>query len=761
MNSPLYKASELGNLRAKLPLNPSQDEQWNDIEATARSLANDLRVKDVEQQTALAKTLLPQTLSGLLKAATAGTPTPDPKRKMAISESSSCFRRTDEGRASLLEAGFPQAVVSLLEGYSDTIKLNETGPMELSMLDLLIVKTAIGVLLNSSLGYEPVKTRLISLEAAMTILKLSIAIYPPGSWLKGSYTPLEGNDESAAVKATWDLRSNVTSWTWSVISEWEDTEDNEPRPLFTADILPHLSRTLQAFVPPYPSPPPSFPTTDSWKAYAKVDLDVIEEVSGQLESLALDVEEVKLALSREYVSSTDGDSVLSRMLTFVEHGDYPPYWSGLEEEDAWRKGFDRCKAAVIKAVVEVAGDDKNIDVLWDDPKSQDTQPSEFVHTMIRWIRAHKYMRTGGRDDLLVCALVNLGNLCRREAHSIAIVNAPIALLPDFVSMLEPETDLKIMHGLLGLLKHLATAPANRTPIGRAGVLRKLLTSQSIHSRTDAVEHLQLSAIGLVKHLCSSNVDNSLIVCLPDTSASDEKSLLDRVLDLGQRSNVVAIKSESTRVAVNIIKSLWTVDIASSEDPETFQQKRDVARRALVTPHCAAALAQLIGRSRKYPMLVNEGVVALTLLSTGDNGGAIALDALMNPLPVEVGSNNRQPSLPPMSAGGILSDAWPTTSEPQRAFDMLVSFIHNVPFKFQPTAHGGSTGLPTEVRANICSLLGHLGRKGVVINRERDVENLKESTKDLLEVLARDTSTEGGENNRSMKKMLGDISESLT
>lgn len=116
------------------------------------------------------------------------------------------------------------------------------------------------------------------------------------------------------------------------------------------------------------------------------------------------------------------------------------------------------------------------------------------------------------------------------------------------------------------------------------------------------------------------MDNSFAVCLPDPSAPDEATLLNRILDLGRRSDSTAIKSESTRVAVNIIKSLWTNDLTSSEDTANVQAKREAARKALVTAKCANALAQLIGRSRKYPMLVNEGVVALTLLSTGENGG---------------------------------------------------------------------------------------------------------------------------------------------
>ena len=59
----------------------------------------------------------------------------------------------DENRGSLLEAGFPQTVVSLLEGYADSVKPDESGPINLPVVDLQVVKTAIGVLLNTSVGY--------------------------------------------------------------------------------------------------------------------------------------------------------------------------------------------------------------------------------------------------------------------------------------------------------------------------------------------------------------------------------------------------------------------------------------------------------------------------------------------------------------------------------------------------------------------------------------------------------------------------------
>jgi len=70
--------------------------------------------------------------------------------------------RSDENRGGLLEAGFPQTVVTLLESYSESIPAKRplTDPLPIHPEDLKIVKTAVGVILNTSLGYgmSPVLT---------------------------------------------------------------------------------------------------------------------------------------------------------------------------------------------------------------------------------------------------------------------------------------------------------------------------------------------------------------------------------------------------------------------------------------------------------------------------------------------------------------------------------------------------------------------------------------------------------------------------
>lgn len=59
--------------------------------------------------------------------------------------------------------------------------------------------------------------------------------------------------------------------------------------------------------------------------------------------------------------------------------------------------------------------------------------------------------------------------------------------------------------------------------------------------------------------------------------------------------------------VNVIRTLWHEDT-----PDGAQRK--AAMGIVSSPPLALALAQLVGRSKKYPILINEGIVALTLLS---------------------------------------------------------------------------------------------------------------------------------------------------
>lgn len=241
--------------------------------------------------------------------------------------------------------------------------------------------------------------------------------------------------------------------------------------LFGPDALPWLTQSLCAFIPPYRSPSAPFDALPSRRALVQTDFDTLQQACGLLESMSLDLEDVRLSLARgfNFPAEHGGVPCLSDMLAFVDLGEYPPYWTAeAPAERAQReKGFDTCKAAIIKAIVEVAGDEKNIDTLWDD--SDEAHPGgPFVGKMVQWIRSQQNLKETTRDDLIMCAALSLGNLVRRgelvfaitlhalistispEVHSLAMTKPPVSLAPDLAAILSPRLDIKVMHGLLGL-----------------------------------------------------------------------------------------------------------------------------------------------------------------------------------------------------------------------------------------------------------------------------------------------------------------------
>ena len=108
---------------------------------------------------------------------------------------------------------------------------------------------------------------------------------------------------------------------------------------------------------------------------------------------------------------------------------------------------------------------------------------------------------------------------------------------------------------------------------------------------------------------------------------------------------------------------------------------------------------------------------------------------MNPLPTET---SRGAFNAPVSAGPA-GDS-PIVGTPRRALDMLVSCLRNADGR-----------IPAEVRANICLLVGQLGRRGVVPeSRERDLQVMQEEFKDLLEEAKKDPNPVGAAAKRALE-----------
>jgi len=194
--------------------------------------------------------------------------------------------------------------------------------------------------------------------------------------------------------------------------------------IFTIDVLSLLIPPLLAFTPPFESPT-SYPFTGSptLAALVESDFDALKDACTLIESLSLDVEDIRTALARGHFFPAEysGNSYLSAILDFVESGDYPLTWSIPEliddrERTCKEKEFGICKAALVKAIVEVAGEEKNLEILWEESAVE--QPGgRFVSRMVNWIKSYVKQVNDmteqiPRDDLIIVACLSLGNVCR-------------------------------------------------------------------------------------------------------------------------------------------------------------------------------------------------------------------------------------------------------------------------------------------------------------------------------------------------------------
>ena len=93
---------------------------------------------------------------------------------------------------------------------------------------------------------------------------------------------------------------------------------------------------------------------------------------------------------------------------------------------------------------------------------------------------------------------------RPDAHATALVKAPISITPHLAELLAPDVDIKVKHGVVGLLKHLAVPKENRAVLGQAGIMHRLADSEIWTDKYDSVEIVQVATIGVAKHMCNGN-----------------------------------------------------------------------------------------------------------------------------------------------------------------------------------------------------------------------------------------------------------------
>ncbi|RHZ45269.1 hypothetical protein Glove_682g21 [Diversispora epigaea] len=330
------------------------------------------------------------------------------------------------------------------------------------------------------------------------------------------------------------------------------------------------------------------------------DVDILENVVEILEIVAIDNDEIQLILVQ--------DGLFPILLDFLELSKPP---NNCEEHIT--KSYGECKAAILKVIVAITSCDKNMSPLFND--------SVIFHRFLHWLNLGPQ-----RDDLQMCAALSLGNLARSDENCIKLVNE-FKIAEPLVNVLKTSDNIKVQHAVVGVLKNLSLPVQNKNIIGSLGIIE--IASPLLEK--DTVQPIQLGIIGIFKHLSNQNVINCKKIILGENSNNPEKPL-DHLLKLIQRTDEIAVKSEGTRVLVNLVKNIWSVN-SQNELNLNLDTSINTLRLKLNRKEIVQSIVNIIIES-KYSILQNEGIIALTLLIMDDSakvggGTNLSLDILTN------------------------------------------------------------------------------------------------------------------------------------
>ena len=581
------------------------------------------------------------------------------------------------------------------------------------------------------------------------------------------------------------------------------------------------------------------------------DMDTLTSLAGSLEHVVSESDALRNCLAglaappattKGTTASMDGEvdlALLFRMLDFVQYAHTPEYFleaaqlttddddDEQEEEDDdddkvdVHKAVSSAKASVMRALIDVPNSDAVMRSFVRHLASKDAVAGSPHDALVsRLVSLLGVDDSSDRDDLQICAAHFLAALARCDEMSLALMSSRYGLAAALVRVLEHHVPralarttesghqaVQVIFGALGLARHLAIPAINKSLLGELGLVK--LAAQCLDTRLDAVAPVQTAAVGLLKQLCAHNVHNSL-------RAAAEDDTLAQIVQAIRRSDDVRLRSEATRIIVNVVRALFATRIphfapltASSPsasiggggggpaaagslrvatttssgallanagnavgptstispiapshslargagaglntpggggaEPRSAQAQahaaslalddievaRSRARPNLITVPVVEALCEMLRRSERYAILVNEAVVALTLIAgSGAQGARNVLDALLGSASRdERGASQRaqeaaqaaQKELMAAAAQGAMTTTTPAAAAttaanapapaPSNASDMLVKWLSLAALDQLSTSSAGlSTGAAAvrpEMIANACALL---------------------------------------------------------
>ncbi|BGP16884.1 hypothetical protein JCM10213v2_004892 [Rhodosporidiobolus nylandii] len=649
-----------------------------------------------------------------------------------------CYEH-DPNRQLSLDAGIPAALAAVLAKVLGMVEEGEKVEQQrvLGVEELKLVRATVGALLNMSLKFDPVRRELTKVSLLTPLLaivdartsagKTTAPVYTAGCWAAEPVGDVEEWQERLQIAST------IISWTVNVLEDVlnESKAEVPPSGIFA------LSSALLAVCEPA-SPPAASPhfTGEDASDFLDTDIELLSVSAALLEGTSIDLDSAKTTLAFSAYSASlpyPSSSLLSHLLTFIHSASPPPFWSTASDDPArTAKAFSTIKAAVVRAVVEAPNSDEVMERLWRETKTPveegEGEKSWLVEKMVLWLEE---AQGEGREDMLICAAHLLAGLGRKDEHTLSLVHdyglaAPLArIVKERVEQQlaaqpeergRPGETTQILFGVVSLLRHLAIPVMNRQVVGELGVIPSV--ALLLRKELDIVGPLQLSSIGLLKHLSANNIPNSLqVLGIPPPASSSSSTAVDslplsHVLSLTSRTDDTRLRSEATRILVNVVRSLWSS--RPGVQPEEVDEEELLRRqgREVLLQHgqeVVKALSELIRLSEKYPMLINEGIVALALLAgSGERGASLVLAALTRPsssplAPSEPPSSD--PSSSPLAAPELkrsTSLAVSPSGDPPCSALMLASWLALLPPL--PSASANPTGVRPEMTANAFALV---------------------------------------------------------
>ncbi|KAF7729761.1 hypothetical protein EC973_003839 [Apophysomyces ossiformis] len=371
-----------------------------------------------------------------------------------------------------------------------------------------------------------------------------------------------------------------------------------------------------------------------WRVEQLENMELLENVSDILLQLVIDNDSAQAAV----VDS----GLFGMLLDFLEEA-----YADDEEE---QKQLSEIQQTISKIAVFATSSDQKMAELYEN--------EELLKRFIG-------MMESSSDVVHQCAVYALGNLARTDAHCIDLVTR-FHLEQKLLSLFISTENATFQYAILGCLKHLCLPKKNKSVLGEAGVIAAV--SPMLDPTKDMLKRNQFFAIGILKLLCVDNYNNALMM-IKSEKDGEEQTPLDLLVAFIKRVDDIAAKSEATRVLCNLIKSIWRQDTEVSAD----------ARSKLVQKDIIEAVAEMI-RASTFPILKNDGIIALTLVFADDDPGVAkaALPLILSPVPSSTEDN---------------SEATNEKEEKRSYMEVLVDTICE-----------DSSDMPVEIRCNACVLL---------------------------------------------------------